>query len=173
MKKFFTFFLTLGIVGGVAAIVIPEKVRTKSMRDILPLPKMIQDCNGNPVETESLRGKTVAFYFSAQWCIPCKQFTPKLAEFREAHQNDDFEVVLMSLDRDSAQKAAYMKDEKMQWLTAPGQSSKEIDHIMNFYKLPGIPSLIVFEPDGRLVTTTGREDVTTDPVNALSKWRSM
>lgn len=79
----------------------------------------------------------------------------------------------MSLDRNAEQKTAYMREEGMQWLTVPGQSSKEINQIMDFYKLPGIPSLIVFGPDGQLITSTGREDVTNEPNTALAKWRSM
>ena len=171
MKKFLI-ALTLGVVCGFLALSFSERVQAKPMRDILPLPSVVYDANGNPVPTESLRGKVVALYFSAQWCIPCKQFTPILTDFRNRQLDKDFEVVFMSLDHSEQHKSDYMKQEGMQWLNAPGHSSDEIKQIMDFYDLPGVPSLVVFGPNGELITTNGRDEVARNPDQALTLWRS-
>ena len=169
MKK----FSPLAIIAVVALFMTsPGNAQEKPMRDILPLPASVFDASGNEIPTESLRGKIVALYFSAQWCVPCKKFTPKLIEFRERHNADNFEVVFMSLDRSPEQKSAYMKEAGMNWLTAPGQGTPEINHIMDYYKLAGVPSLIVFGPRGKVITTEGRDDVTNSPGNALAKWQA-
>ena len=40
------------------------------------------DKNGNNYNTiNKLNNKYIAIYFSAKWCGPCKQFTPKLVDF--------------------------------------------------------------------------------------------
>ncbi|MDF1756069.1 MAG: thioredoxin family protein [Verrucomicrobiales bacterium] len=173
MKKTLTKALTIALLGGFAALTTSNvSAQQKSMRDILPLPPTIYDASGNEVATESLRGKTVALYFSAHWCVPCRHFTPKLVDFYNQNKSGNFEVVFMSLDRSDRMKKEYMHDSGMKWLTAPGQGSKEINHIMDFYKLQGVPSLIVFGPNGELITKNGRADVTNSPNAALRKWQS-
>ncbi len=172
MKKFQTIALTLGLLGGLSTLTVHQATSAplKSMRDILPLPPIVFDVSGNEVPTESLRGKTVALYFSAHWCAPCRQFTPKLVDFYNQNKNKNFEVVFMSLDRNAKMKTEYMHEAGMKWLTAPGQGSPEINRILDFYKLKGVPSLIVFGPNGEVITTDGRKDVTNSPDKALAKW---
>ena len=173
MKKLVLTAVSIGLLAGVVALTTSQiSAEAKPMREVLPLPPTVFDANGKKIPTESLRGKIVALYFSAHWCGPCRQFTPKLVEFRDQNAKDGFEVVFMSLDRSAKAKADYMKAEGMKWLNAPGQSTREINHIMNYYKLRGIPSLIVFGPNGELITTDGRGDVTGSPSSALKKWKS-
>ena len=57
----------------------------------------IIDADGKEIPTESLRGKIVALYFSASWCIPCKKFTPQLIKFRDANLNNDRDFLGVSL----------------------------------------------------------------------------
>lgn len=173
MKKILTIALSTFVVGGLAALTIPKQAHAKPMGEVLPLPATLYDASGKEISIEQLRGKIVALYFSAEWCIPCKKFTPKLAKFREENAKKGFEVVFMSLDRSDQQKARYMKNAKMKWLTSPGQNTKEINQILDYYKLPGIPSLVVFGPKGQLITTAGRDDVDKMPETALAKWRAM
>jgi thiol-disulfide isomerase/thioredoxin len=55
------------------------------------------------VPTKACRGKHILLYVSAQWCGPCRNFTPLLQEFySEAKKNGsiDAEIVFVSLDRD-------------------------------------------------------------------------
>jgi thiol-disulfide isomerase/thioredoxin len=172
MQKIKTLTLTLGLLGGLVALTVnlANSAPLKSMRDILPLPPMVFDVSGKEISTESLRGKTVALYFSAHWCVPCRHFTPKLVDFYNQNKEKNFEVVFMSLDRNAKMKKEYMHEAGMPWLTAPGQGSPEINHILDFYKLEGVPSLIVFGPNGELITTDGRGDVTNSPDQAMAKW---
>ncbi len=60
-------------------------------------PQGLVDAQKQPVSVDSLDGKIVGIYFSAQWCPPCRNFTPKLVSFRNANK-DDFEVVFVSSD---------------------------------------------------------------------------
>ena len=53
---------------------------------------------GEKVPTSSLAGKVVGLYFSAEWCPPCKAFTPELVKLRDS-ASDKFEVVFVSSDR--------------------------------------------------------------------------
>jgi thiol-disulfide isomerase/thioredoxin len=59
--------------------------------------------NFESVPTKDCRGKHILLYVSAQWCGPCRKFTPLLQEFySEAQKNGniDAEIVFVSLDRD-------------------------------------------------------------------------
>ena len=164
--------LLAGIVVATTSIGNAQDSAKKPMGQILPLPPVVFDANGNKVPTEALRGKVVALYFSAAWCVPCKKFTPHLVKFRDANFAKGFEVVFMSLDNSAAAKEKYMKKSGMKWLTAPGQDTKEINYILDYYKQPGIPSLIVFGPNGELITADGRSAVTDTPGEALAKWKA-
>ena len=68
---------------------------------------------------KSIEGKYVGIYFSAHWCGPCRNFTPKLAEtykkLKAAGKN--FEVVFCSADRDQAQFEEYFGS--MPWIALP------------------------------------------------------
>ncbi|MDF1813848.1 MAG: thioredoxin family protein [Verrucomicrobiales bacterium] len=172
MKKILTIRLTTLLVVGLAISFTATSAQAKPMREILPLPGTVFDASGTEVPTESLRGKIVALYFSAHWCGPCKKFTPQLIKFHEANKRNGFEVVFMSLDRSQSQKDAYMKQSGMNWYTAPGHGTKEINFIMDYYKLRGIPALIVFGPNGEVITTDGRSDVTGNPGGAFAKWQA-
>ena len=176
MKKLIPIALAVAFAAGIIVFwpseTVDAKAKAKEMRYILPLPGTIYDAAGKEIPTESLRGKIVALYFSAHWCGPCRQFTPQLVKFRDKNINEGFEVVFMSLDRSAQAKADYMKEEQMKWLTAPGQSTREINHIMDFYKLRGIPSMLVFGPNGELITKDGRAEVTQNPQTALANWKA-
>ena len=69
----------------------------------LPGIEKVNSKNGQQQLSELLSGadlKYVGIYFSAHWCPPCRNFTPVLAEFYNAvNQNGKiFEVIFVSSD---------------------------------------------------------------------------
>merc|ERR1711915_49463 len=74
---------------------------------------------GSNVPVSELVGKTVALYFSAHWCPPCRVFTPKLIEvYNELKERGEvFEVVFISSDEDEDAFKDYYSS--MPWLALP------------------------------------------------------
>ncbi|KAL5845364.1 hypothetical protein ACOSQ4_011322 [Xanthoceras sorbifolium] len=115
----------------------------------------------NQVPVASLVGKTVGLYFSAEWCIPCVNFTPKLAAIYlkikqmlvEKGDVEDFEIVFVSSDRDQASFESYFG--KMPWLALPF-GDPNLKDLAKYFDVLGIPCLVIIGPDGKTVTKQGR-----------------
>ncbi|MBA0759526.1 hypothetical protein Gotri_022408 [Gossypium trilobum] len=113
------------------------------------------------VPVDSLIGKTVGLYFSAQWCFPCANFTPKLISiYHKIKQSlegkgggEDFEIVFVSNDRDQSSFDSYYGT--MPWLALPF-GDPIIRTLAKYFDVQGIPCLIIIDPDGKTVTKQGR-----------------
>ena len=92
--------------------------------------------------------KYYVFYYTASWCPPCRTFTPTLVSWYNKNKNDNFELVLISSDRDKDAMLNYAKDKKMPWpqlaLDEAGKFKAAHDHGVR-----GIPSLIVCDLNGK------------------------
>ena len=128
------------------------------------------DVNGKKIDPTSLEGKLIGIYFSAHWCPPCRQFTPKLVEFRNAHA-DQFEVVFVSSDQNADDQQKYMQEAGMPWPAIP-YASQQVALLKERFSISGIPSLVIVDGKGTLISTQGRSDIGTDPTNALKKWQA-
>ncbi|MFM8810330.1 MAG: thioredoxin-like domain-containing protein [Chthoniobacterales bacterium] len=130
------------------------------------------DAKGDKVETSSLAGKVIGLYFSASWCGPCKMFTPELVKFRD--RNDEkFEVVFVSSDRSAEDQQEYMKDYDMEWPAIPYDSPLR-QELGAKYEVRGIPSLVIVDDQGNLITKDGRSEISgsdSDARKALREWR--
>jgi len=113
------------------------------------------NAKGETVATASLKGKVVAVYFSAEWCPPCKAFTPKLVEFAEANKAK-LAVVFVSSDASPEAQSKYMAGYKMPWSATP-HGSPAGKALGKEHGVRGIPTLLVFGKDGVLITKNGRD----------------
>ncbi len=130
----------------------------------------LMDAQGNPVNPATLKGKFIGIYFSANWCPPCRQFTPTLIEFRNAYA-DQFEVVFVSSDRNADDQQKYMQETGMPWPAIP-YASEQVQLLKEKFDISGIPSLVVVDGKGTLISTQGSSDIDSDPSNALIKWQA-
>ena len=132
-------------------------------------PAEILDHKGNIVSSDKSAGKIVGIYFSAQWCPPCRSFTPQLVEFRD-NNSEHFEVVFVSSDRSSADMLKYMEKYNMKWYAIP-HGSDEAKKLGKDYDVPGIPFLVIVDSSGKTITKSGRDDVSANPSGALARWQ--
>jgi len=123
------------------------------------------------VATSSLEGKFVLIYFSAHWCPPCRDFTPKLAKFYTdlKKKRDDFEIVFVSSDKTEAEFTEYYKEHP--WLAFPYDQRKAKEKLSRKFKVKGIPTLVVLDGKGGLITGSGRESVSQDPNGEKFPWK--
>ncbi|MEX1045330.1 MAG: thioredoxin family protein [Chthoniobacterales bacterium] len=115
------------------------------------------NAKGEKVDLSSFQGKVIGLYFSASWCGPCRAFTPGLVKLRD-RQDDEFEVVFVSSDRSAEDQAEYMKDHDMEWPAIPFDSEKRCALSQQF-GISGIPSLVIVDDQGNLITKDGRSEI--------------
>ena len=127
--------------------------------------------DGKVHTAETLKqAKVVGVYFSAHWCPPCRGFTPVLAEFyREVQKSNPgaLEIVFATFDQDKSQFEEYFKE--MPWISLPFKDPK-IEELSDKYEVNGIPSLLLFKPDGTLIEADGRTGVEEEGPAILKTW---
>ncbi len=131
--------------------------------------------NGKSVKGASALAnkKYIALYFSAHWCGPCRAFTPELVKFRDncAKKNLPFEVVFVSSDKSKDEMNKYMTGEKMKWLAIPYASPLR-EKIKSQFKVNGIPTLVLLDGKGNVVSDNARWDVALLGNDAYKRWQS-
>ena len=136
-------------------------------------PAELINASGKKVKTEqALQGKIVAVYFSASWCGPCRGFTPQLVNFyKRAAKKNNLEIVFISSDKTADAMMQYMKKDKMPWLAVP-QDSPLAKALQRELKVNGIPTLVVFDQNGKVISTNARWDVVKLGAKAPAAWKS-
>jgi len=127
--------------------------------------------NGMVSYSTALEGKTLALYFSAHWCPPCRGFTPKLVALYEemkASGRDDFEFVFISSDRDEDAFNEYHAE--MPWLALPFANRKAKAALSSMFGVQGIPSLVTIAPDGTTINKSARGPASAEDAAANFPW---
>jgi len=106
-------------------------------------------------------GKPIGLYFSAHWCPPCRSFTPQLAQWYNEGLKEKMEIIFVSSDRDEASFNDYKKD--MPWHALPYEKRAEKEALSESVGVEGIPTFVVINPDGTIITADGRSKVASDP----------
>lgn len=135
--------------------------------------KELVNAEGKNVEVSELKGKTIGLYFSAHWCPPCRAFTPKLVEFRNklVEGKKPFEIVFISFDKDEKAMMEYMTETGMAWKAIPYKSQMR-EKVAQSFNVNGIPTLLIFNKKGDLISKNGRGDVTSKSLKAFDDWNN-
>ncbi|KAF0743032.1 hypothetical protein Ae201684P_000820 [Aphanomyces euteiches] len=130
----------------------------------VPIPDQPPRAPVGEVSTESaLSGKYVLLYFSGDWCGFCAPFTEKLEEYYETLRSKgvDFEIVLMSADQDQGSFDDHYGH--MPWLALAYSERDKYDAAYKSLSVNGVPTAVLLDPQGQVVTTEGRFRIQADP----------
>lgn len=123
------------------------------------------------VSASGLEEKVIGVYFSAHWCPPCRQFTPRLVEAYNAVKEDGggMEIVFVSSDRNEGAMFDYMDEVSMPWLALPFESRNK-DNLAKKYQVRGIPRLVILDAQGKVLSDDAREAVMAKGAKAFQDW---
>ena len=97
-------------------------------------------------------------YFSAHWCPPCRNFTPKLKNFYEVVNKNQkqIEIIFVTSDKSEAEFNGYFGS--MPWISIPFKD-ESIDNLKQTFEVMGIPTFLVFNSEGKLIDDKARTTV--------------
>lgn len=127
---------------------------------------------------EALKGKkVVGVYFSADWCGPCRKFTPELVAFydkmnQRRGKKDEFEIIWVSRCKDMQSYGQYFTH--MKWLAIPPEEAlgQRGQWLSEKFKVKGIPSLTLLDDVGNVITTDARNKIPQDKAGVGFPWRN-
>lgn len=92
-------------------------------------------------------------YFGADWCPPCRAFSPKLVEAYAGLKQlspEGFEVVFVSSDRDSGEQLKYVRHVGMPWPVLKFSQVGNVD-VIERWAGRGIPCLVALTRNGEVL----------------------
>ncbi|KPA78784.1 tryparedoxin-like protein [Leptomonas pyrrhocoris] len=159
------------------AVTFPTVLDAKDAPSFFDNPaQMLLRQDGSSVSaTEALRAADyVLVCCSAQWCPHCRDFTPLMKRFYEAHHVEKkFEVVFLSFDTSEKEMMDYFKKEHGNYYCLPYNDAQQIGAVWtSLYDFDGIPTVLVFEKTYPrvFITNRGRDLVVNDPDAEYFPW---
>lgn len=107
------------------------------------------------------RGKYTLVDFWASWCGPCIRQTPVLKGLQEKY-GDKLDIVGFAVWDDPADTKAAIEKHGISWPTVVNCQTIPTD----LYGIPGIPCIILFSPDGTIVSRDKQGDELVADVDA-------
>ena len=122
---------------------------------------------------EALKGKVACFYFSAHWCPPCRAFSPQFYQvyntIKASDKGDKLEVIFVSSDQDLDSFNNYYSHHP--WLAIPYDKLRQVgSELSTRFGIRGIPSVIVVNENGDVITKDGRRDVMMHKEQCIDQW---
>ncbi|CAL1352931.1 unnamed protein product [Linum trigynum] len=100
-----------------------------------------------PISSACEESRVVCLFFSANWCRPCKTFTPQLIQLYHTLKSEgkSLEIIFISFDHDENQFEEHFMS--MPWLALPFEAELH-KMLRDIYRVLRIPSLIPLLTDG-------------------------
>lgn len=122
-----------------------------------PSPKFtnFENYSGGTTSLDDLKGKYVYIDLWATWCRPCLNEIPHLKEVEDMYQGKNIEFVSISIDneRDYEKWRTMVKEKELGGIQLFG-GRKDSAQFRTDYMISGIPTFILIDPDGNIVSHT-------------------
>lgn len=107
--------------------------------------------------------------FSAHWCAPCRDFTPKLVNFYNAQpgKKKQFEIIFVSNDSDEKMMEEYIKGDAMPWPAIAYRSVERLKEI-KAYAGRGIPCLVLVDREGKVPSHSYQGETYVGPTKVMN-----
>jgi thiol-disulfide isomerase/thioredoxin len=130
---------------------------------------------GKPFDISQYKGKVVIVDFWATWCGPCLAELPNLKKIYEKYHDRGLEIVGVNLDDDGEQLAKFLKDNDYPWLILHNSDPKKADDKKKgfsdpnaeFYGITGIPTIILIDRKGKVISLDARGEQLATLVDGL------
>ena len=113
--------------------------------------------DGTAFDWAKYRGKVVLIDFWATWCGPCRAEVPNVKKNYRAYHDRGFDVVGINLDDERADVEKYLEKEKFPWITLY-DGGWDANPTATYYGVMGIPTVILVDKEGNVVSTEARGD---------------
>ncbi len=107
----------------------------------------LESVSGTNVALSSLKGKYVLVDFWASWCAPCRQENPNVVKAYSKYADKGFDILSVSLDRDSAAWKKAILDDGLTWTQVIDGDGA----IANTYGVVGIPFTLLLDKEGNII----------------------
>lgn len=127
-----------------------------------------KDKDGNLINLNAYKGKTVLLDFWGSWCGPCRASHPHLKTLYDKYKNKGFEIIAIAQERGKTieeSKASWLKaiaDDGINWVHLLNQDGIEKQDIVKSYQVNAFPTKILVDKDGKIilrVTASATDDI--------------
>lgn len=124
--------------------------------------------NGESISISEItkKNKIVLIDFWAAWCKPCIAEVPSLADAYKKYKRKGFEIVSISLDKDSIRWTQKIRELNMDWVQLSDLRSWE-SPIVELYAFNAIPHTVLLDKNGIIIAKNLRGEDILDTLNEL------
>ncbi|KAI5611146.1 nucleoredoxin [Silurus asotus] len=124
--------------------------------------------NRQTTDSSSLEGSYVGIYFSAHWCRSQARINGEGC-FRKGIQRKNM-CQIKHADDPLSEDSFTQYFSEMPWLAVPYTDEARRSRLNRLYGIQGIPTLILLDTEGHMITRQGRVEVLNDPECRLFPW---
>ena len=108
--------------------------------------------DGSSFQLSDQKGKYVLMDFWGTWCQPCIASLPKLREVNASYAEKGLVTLSVAYDDDIGMVRKGVAEHQLDWINIfQARKDKDKNTITNLFKVSGFPTLILIDPNGKIV----------------------